>query len=167
MNRIKKTLLAMFLCLTILCFSMCSDDKKGKLEQILDVYIEHYKISKSEHFLSVGSTKWDDSTSVLVISFRYFAKDSLNLPKEVFKSYYKGINIYSNYITIPNLLSFEKIVTPQVEGRFMSSNEYFNDVQIEYSNKNNCILSVDGDYNNNNNTKEIVKEFKEKGLICN
>ena len=142
----------------------CSIKSKNiKLELILDSYIEHYKISKSENYLLIGSHEWSDTSSILVISFNYILKDKLNLPKESFKSSFKGISIYSNKLTIPNALTFEKIMTNQAG--IIVNNTELNDIQIIYRNKDGCILYVLNE--TNKDIKEIVKSFKQKELKCN
>lgn len=146
-------------------FEGCSN-KKGMLEEILDEYIKEYKISPLEHYLLIGSSdEAPDSTSALVISFRSLLKDKPILEKGDFKSKYKDFTIYSNKVTVPNGLKFEKIDISQEKAELLSHNDYFNDLQLILRNKNECILNYVDPYNNHTNS--IMKELKNKGLICN
>jgi hypothetical protein len=109
-------------------FSNCNN-KKGKLESLLDEYIAYYNINKMENYLVVNSNKWTDTTSIIVIKYKYLAKDKLKLPEEALKSSYKNMSVYFTgllALPIPNGLHFEKVITQQEEEKDEPYNEYFN-----------------------------------------
>ncbi len=159
--------LRIFFCFTVFVFTQCTK-KNVQLEAILDVYIDHYKITKSDHYILLNENDWTDTSSIIVIRFNYFVKDKLNLPDTAFKSSYKGINLYFEQLKddfpISNTLNFEKIITNQKDV-ILNNNDYFNDIQIVCSKRSKCILYVLNE--TNNDIKEIVKAFKQKGLTCN
>lgn len=92
------------------------------------------------------------------------------LPEVTLKSSYKGIPIYCSYsidsLTVSNYLSFEKITTKQESLELEAHNEYFNDAQIIYCSKGDCLIGVIENEAKEQEINYFKHAFKEKGLIC-
>ncbi len=161
-----KSLFLMILCFSLFYFENCNN-KSGQFESIIDEYITYNKILKERQYLVVNSNKWTDSTSIIVIKSKYFKKDRFNLTDDTFESSYKGLKIYFIGMTpfpISNNLNLNKIAAVLEEKNSESYRDYFDEIQIVYYPKGNCILKILGD---SSNSEYFRKIFKKKGIMCN
>ena len=144
----------------------CKQYSNGKFEFILDEYIKYYKINKSEQYLLIGINTWSDSTSNIGISSCNITKNKINLSNRTFMSLYKGIKIYSDFIPMSNNLYFERITVKTENNVTELGKEYFNDLQLIYYGKQDCLLEILPKSEHNKDDEYFEKIFNEKKLMC-
>lgn len=167
MEKLKQELLSKILILLLVVILLgCNNRSEGTFEKILDNYIKHNNLT-NKNYLMVNTNRWSDSTSIIVLEYRFINRDKLNLPKIYYKSSYKNIDVYcinnsSDSLPIHNNLNFEKQISKEVtEVKFEASNEYFNELQFEYYPKGKQILNILLD----NSNGYFKKKFIDEGLM--